>query len=142
MPEIKFDTGLVTYDLNGKAQVSFNPTDSAFVERLYKTFEELDKKQDAYKAEVERIADKKEIFEVARRRDGEMRQMIDEALGAPVCDAVFGGMNVYAMADGLPAWCNLMLAIMDEIDTSFAREQKLTNPRVSKYTAKYQKYQK
>jgi hypothetical protein len=71
-----------------------------------------------------------------------MRQMIDEALGAPVCDAVFGGMNVYAMADGLPAWCNLMLAIMDEIDTGFTREQKLTNPRVSKYTAKYQKYQK
>ena len=46
-------------------------------------------------------------------------------------------MNVYAMADGLPVWCNLMLAVMDEIDTSFAREQKRMNPRIAKYTAKY-----
>ena len=34
------------------------------------------------------------------------------------------------------------VAVMDEIDTTFTREQKLTNPRISKYTAKYQKYQK
>ena len=65
--------------------------------------------------------------------------MIDEALGQPVCGALFGGMNVYAMADGLPVWCNLMLALMDEVDTSFAREQKATNPRIRKYTAKYQR---
>lgn len=45
-------------------------------------------------------------------------------------------------ANGLPVWCNLMMAVMDEIDTTFTREQKLTNPRISKYTAKYQKYQK
>lgn len=137
MKELKFDTGLVAYDLNGAAQVTFNPTDSAFVERLFNTFDVLDKKQDAYKAEVEKAAGNREIFDIARRRDGEMRAMIDEALGQPVCDALFGGMNVYAMADGLPVWSNLMLAIMDEIDTSFAREQKATNPRIQKYTAKY-----
>ena len=45
---LSFDTGLVTFDLNGKASVTFNPTDSAFVERLFNTFDELDKKQDAY----------------------------------------------------------------------------------------------
>ena len=28
-------------------------------------------------------------------------------------------------------------AIMDEIDTTFAREQKAQNPRISKYTKKY-----
>ena len=66
-----------------------------------------------------------------------MRAMIDETLGASVCDALFGGMNVYAMADGLPVWCNLLLAVMDEIDTSFAKEQKRMNPRIAKYTAKY-----
>ena len=32
-----------------------------------------------------------------------------------------------------------MLAVMDQIDTTFAREQKLTNPRIAKYTAKYKK---
>ena len=127
MKELNFDSGLVAYSLNGKCEVSFNPTDSNFVERLYSAFEDLDKK---------------EIFEFARERDAEMRGIIDGVFDAPVSEAVFGGMNVYAIANGLPVWCNLMMAVMDEIDTTFTREQKLTNPRISKYTAKYQKYQK
>lgn len=139
MKELRFETGLVTYDLNGNAQVTFNPTDSAFVERLFNTFDALDKKQEAYKAEVEKVADKREIFDIARRWDAEMRAMIDETMGQPVCEALFGGMNVYAMADGLPVWANLLLAVMDEVDTTFAREQKTTNPRIQKYTAKYRK---
>lgn len=142
MKELNFDSGLVTYSLNGKCEVSFNPTDSNFVERLYSTFEELDKKQEGYKAQVEKMADKREIFDFARERDAEMRSIIDSVFEAPVSEAVFGGMNVYAIANGLPVWCNLMMAVMDEIDTTFTREQKLTNPRISKYTSKYQKYQK
>lgn len=144
MPDIRFDTGLVSYRLNDSCEVTFNPTDSAFVERLFNTFDALDKKQEAYKAEIDKIADKKEIFEIARKRDAEMRGMIDEALCVPVCDRLFGapacgGMNVYALAEGLPVWANLMLALIDEIDTSFAREQKKTNPRIAKYTSKYHK---
>lgn len=142
MKELNFDSGLVTYSLNGKCEVSFNPTDSNFVERLYSAFEELDKKQEGYKAQVEKMANKREIFDFARERDTEMRGIIDGVFEAPVSDAVFCGMNVYAVANGLPVWCNLMLAVMDEIDTTFAREQKATNPRLQKYLAKYQKYQK
>lgn len=138
MEELKFSTGLVTYSLNGSFEVTFNPTDSAFVEKLFHTFNTLDSLQDTYKREIEGVKDPVKIFEVARARDVEMREMIDGIFdGAPVCEAVFGSMNVYAMADGLPVWANLLLAIMDEIDTSFAVEQKKTNPRISKYTAKY-----
>lgn len=139
MADIRFDDGLVSYNLNGKIDVCFNPTDSNFVEQLYKAFEELDKKQESYKAEIEKIGNKKEIFDFARQRDAEMRRMIDALFDAPVCDAVFGEMNVYALSKGLPVWCNLMLAVMDEIDTTFTREQKATNPRLAKYTAKYHK---
>lgn len=139
MPDIKFETGKVTYTINGDTQVSFNPTDSAFVEKLFGAFDTLDKRQDAYKAEVEKVGDKREIFDVARKRDTEMREIIDGVFDAPVCSALFGSMNVYAMADGLPAWANLMLAVMDEIDTSFAKQKKLTDPRISKYLARYHK---
>lgn len=139
MPDIKFETGKVTYTLNGDTAVSFNPTDSAFVEKLFNAFDTLDKRQDAYKAEVEKLGDKREIFDIARKRDAEMREIIDGVFDAPVCKALFGGMNVYAMADGLPAWANLMLAVMDEIDTSFAKQKKLTDPRISKYLARYHK---
>lgn len=142
MKELNFETGLVTYDLNGKCEVTFNPSDSNFVERLYAAFEDLDRKQEGYRNTIEKMADKREIFEFARERDAEMREVIDGLFDVPISEALFGGMNVYAIANGLPVWCNLMLALMDEIDTTFAREQKATNPRIAKYTAKYQKYQK
>lgn len=139
MEEIRFDTGVVSFNVNDAVTIEFNPTDSEVVEKIYSTFEELDKKQDAYKAEVERCADKKEIFEIARRRDQEMREMLDGLFGKPICAPLFGTMNVYAMADGLPVWCNLMLAIVDQIDTTFSRQQKLTNPRIKKYSEKWKK---
>ena len=66
---LNFESGLVTYNINGKCQVSFNPTDSNFVERLYLAFEDLDKKQESYKTQVEKLADKREIFDFARERD-------------------------------------------------------------------------
>ena len=142
MKELNFESGLVTYSLNGKCEVSFNPTDSNFVERLYSAFEELDKKQDGYKSAIEKMQDNLKIFDFARERDAEMRGIIDNVFNFSVSDMLFGEMNVYAIANGLPVWCNLMLAVMDEVDTSFAREQKATNPRITKYMAKYQKYQK
>ena len=135
---LNFDTGVVTYHMNDTVDVVFNPTDTAFIERLFNTFDALDQKQEAYKAEIE-TAEKREIFAIAKKRDAEMRQMIDETLGAPVCDALFSGMNVYALAGGLPVWANLLLAIMDEVDSVFAREQKMTNARVRKYSEKYKR---
>lgn len=137
MKELSFDSGLVTYSLNGKCEVTFNPTDSNFVSRLYSAFEELDKKQESYKEQIEKISGKKEIFDFARERDVEMRGIIDGVFDSRVSDEVFGNMNVYALAGGLPVWANLMLAVMDEIDTSFSREQKATNPRIAKYQKKY-----
>lgn len=142
MKELNFESGLISYSLNGKCEVSFNPTDSNFVERLYSAFEDLDKKQESYKNQIEKMEDKKKIFEFARELDAEMRGIIDSVFNSAVSDALFGEMNVYAIANGLPVWCNLMLAVMDELDTAFAREQKAANPRITKYMAKYQKYQK
>ena len=133
------DDGVVTYSLNGKIDVFINPTDSAFVKRLFDAFDYLDSKQDAYREEVEKLADKKKIFAIAEARDKEMREIIDGVFEAPVCAALFGSMNVYAYANGLPVWCNLMLGVMDEVDTTFAREQKATNARITKYTQKYKK---
>jgi len=139
MKELNFDTGIVTYNINGKCEVSFNPTDSAFVEKLFNSFDTLDQRQETYRAEVERLADKREIFQTARKMDGEMRDIINDLFGWDVCAAVFGHMNVYAMAGGLPVWANLLLTLMDEIDSGFAREQKATNPRIEKYMKKYHK---
>ncbi len=135
--KLSVDLGLVTFSVNGKCNITFNPTDTAFVERFYAAFEELDKRQESYKAEIERTSNTREIFETARRLDEEMRGLVDGVLGKGVSEAVFGFMNLYAMANGLPVWANLMLGVLDEIDDSFNREQKLTDARVKKYTSKY-----
>lgn len=139
MKELNFDSGLVTYSLNGKCEVSFNPTDPNFAQRLFSAFEELDKKQESYKAQVQKMANKKEIFDFAKERDVEMREIIDQVFEMPISDVLFGNMNVYALAGGLPVWCNLVLAVIDETDTAFTREQKATNPRLQKYIAKCHK---
>lgn len=137
---LSFDTGIKTFEINGGETVRFNPTDSFFVERLFDTFTDLDKKQEEYKREVAAVKDNREIFEIARKRDREMREMIDGIFGAQgLSDGVFGGVNVYALADGLPIWCNFLMAVMDQVDTSFAQEQKRANPRLQKYIARYQK---
>lgn len=141
MTEIKFDTGLEEYTLKGvgEAKVYLNPTDTNFVERLFSTFEKLDTQQEEYKNEVNGAKDNKSIFEIARKRDAEMRVLIDGVFDADVCKPLFGSMNVYAMADGLPVWCNLMLAILDIVKESFDREQKAIDPRVEKFVKKYRK---
>lgn len=140
--ELFIDIGVVDYKLNDKVTVSFNPTDANFVEKLYSAFEELDKKQEGYRKRISEMAGDKEVFTFTRELDAEMREIIDEVLGAPVSEALFGNVNVYAMSGGLPVWCNLMLAIMDEVDATVAKEQKASSPRLAKYTAKYQKYHK
>ena len=45
MKELNFETGLVTYSLNGQCALTFNPTASNFVKRLFDAFEHLDRKQ-------------------------------------------------------------------------------------------------
>lgn len=140
--KLSFDSGVVTYTINDKCEVSFNPTDTTFVEKLFNAFDELDKKQDTYKSTIESLANKKEIFEFAKERDEEMREIIDGLFNVPVCDILFDSMNVYSLAGGLPVWCNFLLALVDEIDETYVKEQKVSNSRIAKYTAKYRKYQK
>lgn len=139
MTELNFSTGRRTFNLNGVVEVSFNDTDATFVEGLYNVFSRLDEKQDRYTNRVEKMADKKEVFSLMRELDEEIREDINDLFDKDVCTPLFGNMNVFALADGLPLWANLMLAIMEQVDSAFSREQKATNPRVQKYTAKWQR---
>lgn len=142
MEKIGFSTSVKEYSLNDACTVSFSPTDSFFAEKLFHVFDQLSGKQEEYEAQVKQVIGKKEIFEIARARDTEMREMVNGVFGADVCTSLFADRSVYSMADGLPEWCNLLLAVMDVMDETVVTEQKASNPRVQKYTAKYQKYQK
>lgn len=139
MKELKFDTGRVTYALGEQCEVSFNPTDINFMEKLYNAFEELESRNDAREREVKKTTDPRAVFELGRRYDAEMREIIDGIFSEPVSDALFGDMNSYAISNGLPLWTNFLFTLMDEMDESMVKEKRLTNPRLNKYLKKYHK---
>lgn len=139
MPNIiQLETGFSEYDING-VTVRFNPTDLSFCERVFSTFDTMDGMQEEYNAAITAAQDNAAVFAVYHDMEDKMRGMIDDVFGDHVCEAMFGRMSVYALAGGLPIWANLMLALIDEMDASFAREKKLTNPRLKKYADKYRK---
>lgn len=138
MADIRFDTGVKQYNLNGAVTVSFCPTDMTFIERFYNALESLDKRQEKYRSMIDGISNA-EVFDVAKRFDAECRADINAIFGTDICTPLFGTTSITAIADGLPLWTNLMLALLDELDGTFAEEQKRTNPRLQKYTEKYKR---
>ena len=135
MKELNFDLGLNEYDLGGKVTVQFNPTDVSFLEKLSESFATLDRIQEEVKREE--ISDEKDVYNLAKNLDTKMREIIDALFGQDVCTPLFGEMNLFASAGGLPVWANLMLAIADEVQDSMDSELKHREARIRKYTEKY-----
>lgn len=138
MLNLTIEDGVQEINLNGKVTVLLNLTDTNFIERFYLAFEDIDKMQEEYRNRVDK-AENKEIFAISQELNASVRGKIDAAFGQPVCEPLFGSVSIFAIAGGLPIWCNLMLAIVDEIDAAMGEQKKLTNPKIQKYIAKYQK---
>ena len=126
---LSFDTGINEYDINGAVKVRFNPADEGFITKLYDTISSLEITQSEF---VNDTGDAREFFESFKSLDESMRATIDGLLGEGVSDAVFPNINCYALADGLPVWVNLLLAITDEIENALSEEQGKSDPRLSK----------
>ena len=138
MADIRFDTGVQSFQINGGVSVEFNPTDSDFAKKLYTLFEELEARQREYASRVENETDTKKFLEMADQFDAEIREKIDAVFGKPVCAEVFK-TNAMALANGLPVWANLMLAVIDQMDAGFDLEKTRLNPRVKQYTDRWAK---
>ena len=139
MRELNFESGLVSYSLNGKCEIRFNPTDEMFFNRFFDALDSLTNLHEEY-GKRPPPATPADRFNAARERDSKMQEIIDSLFNAPVCEAAFDGVSVCAFADGFPVWMNLMFSVMDEILDNLSEEEKKINPRIEKYTAKYQKY--
>ena len=134
MKELTLNTGEIEYRLNDKCTVRFNPTDPAFADRIYTALDELSKKQE--RKDIDGMTTR-ETFDYLRKLDADMRGTIDGCFGTPVCEPLFGSTSVYARADGMPLWMNLMLAIIDEFDDGIKREKAFHSEKLAKYTKKY-----
>ena len=137
MKNLTFDNGIVEYDLGGKVTVRFNPTDVGFIEKLFESFASLDRIQEEIRQSKEEISDEKKVYRLAKNLDTRMREIINALFGQDVCTPLFGEMNLFASAGGLPVWANLMLAIAEEVEASMQGELKQREARIKKYTEKY-----
>ena len=133
MGVLDFQSTRKTYTVNGGEEISFDPTDINFVNRLFDLMDRLEKRQTE-----EAPHDPLEVFAIATKMDAEMRMEIDKVFDEPVCDKVFGRANVMSPAGGLPVCMNFLLAVIDEIDAASEAETK-HSPRVDAYMQKYEK---
>jgi hypothetical protein len=137
--ELRVDVGLVTYNLNGKVSVAFNPTDGQFAKKILDVFNALESKQEERSGNT--VEDGDEAFAMLQELDTEMRGMIDSLFGVPVCGPLFGDMNVYALNnDGIPLWMVLLLSFMDEIKVNIDKNAAGDlGAKLEKYVGKYMK---
>ena len=138
MIQLQFSDGLEEYSLNGRVTVRFNPTDASFLERLVELFSRLDALQEEVSA-LQESTPEEEVFPLAKSLDARMRELLDGFFGTPVCEALFGSMNLFASAGGLPVWANLLLALTEEVESAMQGELSAREARIAKYTAKYKK---
>lgn len=132
MGVLNFQTSRKTYTVNGGCEISFDPADINFVNRLLDLLEQIEKQGNTAPDSVENV------FAEFAKRDKEMRAKIDAVFEEPVCDKVFGTTNVYSPAGGLPLCMNFLLAIIDEVDIASETETK-PSERVNAYIQKYEK---
>lgn len=142
MKELQFDTGLVTYKVNGSCEITFNPGDIGFVKKLFDLFDRLSGRQeDSEKLSDEELSGK-ELFAITDKMDAEMRGDIDALFGEGVSNALFPNVSVFALAGGFPLWANFCMAVIDEIDVNLSEEEQKARARVDKYMKKYRSYKR
>lgn len=136
---LNFDTGVIDYEVNGGVHIRFNPADVGFTEKFYNTFIELQDRQEEFQKRVAEVQDDNgELFAYARERDAEMRELIDGLFGEGVADGLFGDMNCYAIADGMPVWINFLFAVAEEIRDAYDEQGRKADPRLKQFDAKHQ----
>ena len=146
MNTLSIDTGFKTYGLRAAksddvVEVSFNPSDTEFINRLYEAFSEADRLQKGYEAELESAGeDFPAVMEIMRRKDKEIRAAVDSVFNNPVCDSLFPKMNIFSMGvNGVPVWANMLMAIIDVCDADSAEMHSKQEAHIKKYVDKYRK---
>lgn len=142
MKELQFETGVVTYKVNGSCEISFNPADPFFAKKLFDAIDRIGARQEEIEKKIKAGADGKEFFDFTEQEDTHMREEINGIFGKPVCGSLFHNVCVWAIAGGFPLWANFLMALVDEIDNNLVQEEKKSRERLNVYMEKYKRYSK
>lgn len=138
---ISFDSGVKTLEISdGKGhsvEVSFNPYDVIFLGTIMDAAEKLDEKQEKLKNITN--DDWEDVYNTSVTTDKEMREIIDGVFGTSICAELFPKQTVFAVGSGLPAWANLLYAVVDKMDEGLEGEKQKAKERIRKYSEKYKR---
>lgn len=145
MNTLSLDLGIQEFKITDDFSIRFNPSDIRFVERLFNTFEEIERiHTDAFTRLDAGAESTGEVFDALNEAEKTIREKIDGLFGAPLCEHIFydpeiGELSVFAASDGMHLWMNLFFELLDHVDTTVIKEEKRSNPRMEAILAKYQK---
>lgn len=141
MQELKVTGGVQYFNLNGR-ELAFDPGDMNFADEFLTMVENLEKTmEDSEEIRKVMAENPREVFRIVREKDRTIRAEIDHVFGEGTSKAIYTG-NLTSLADGLPVWLNFCLAIMDIMEENARTQRARSNPRLQKYMAKYEQYQK
>ena len=138
---LTFENGLAEITVNGVYTIHFNPSDIGFAEDLYGLVGKLDSVQRDKSEKAKALKDDPAAyFDISKEEDLEMRAAVDAFFGEGFCKAVFPGIRLYAMADGLTVIENFLYAVLDKMDADISANMAKRNSRIAKYINKYKKF--
>lgn len=137
MPTLNFELGIQTFSINDAASVSFNPSDWTFVEKVTDVMTILSDKQEKIESAMKSVQNMREFYITVKELDAEMRTLIDGIFTEPICEKIFGTVNLYSIAQGAPVWANFLFTLWEQLDDNLTKESKIKNPKIQKYLDKY-----
>lgn len=140
MAELNFETGLVSFTVNGVRTININPSDVGFLETIYALMGKIEAIDTETSKKREKADDPAKIFDYFRSSDKKMREAVDSVFGEGFSNDVFHDVRLTAMANGLTVLENFLFAVIDQMDESVTENLAKRNDRISKYTKKYEKY--
>lgn len=143
MADVIFTSGkkiITLKDEDGHSvDVGINPYDAKFLLAIMDCAEKLDAEQSKLNNAIKGVTDWKALYGATVKADEAMRELIDGLFHKEVCSALFPDVTVYALADGLPIWANLLYAMTEQMDIGLADEKAKAQERIRKYSAKWKK---
>lgn len=109
----------MTYTINERCTIEFDPLSRDFAERLAATYSEMEA--------IHKSGDCNIIVQ-----NKAFRAKIDDLFGEHISDQIFGDHNIFLTSGGTPLWFNFMNAIIQTVDWEITAEECRGRPRVKR----------
>ena len=147
--KLQFADGYKSIEINGDPSrvIRINPTDAAFIKRISglgdKAQEIMQKYGDIDFSSIEKLKDidpeepnfteLKSASDNIDKIDRAIRELIDSAFDAPVCETVFGSSWCISPSNGQPIYMNFLEAMGEYIASEIAKQNAKSASKLQKY---------